>query len=92
MAAQWEREQQLCHLHMLMLYVCESVMCQYGAQQYGMIRCGTIQSNHMYGEIPYGYGTVQKAGNQPVLHQNGHVRLKNFTCKYFFSICTCKKL
>jgi len=39
-------------------------MCQYGVQ-YVMVRVqhGTVRSDHMYGKIQYGYGTMQKVEN-----------------------------
>jgi len=27
-----------------------------------MVQYGTVESDHIYGKIRYGYGTVQKAG------------------------------
>jgi len=52
---------------------CASTVYDYAVWYgYSMVQYCTVRLDHINGERWYSYGTVQKAGNLPILHQKGH--------------------
>jgi len=53
---------------------------------------GKVRSDCTYGEIRYGYSSMQKAGSCLICIEKFIIGSNTLQCRYFYCTCTCMKL